>query len=56
MIGVTDTDMTSSSVLDDFTCLLGLNDARILVDLLKIAVVGRVGDDAKETIVNVLRG
>lgn len=56
VIGVTDTDVASPSGLDDFTCLLGLNDARILVDLLKLAVAGRVGDNAKETLTNVLKG
>lgn len=43
------------SVLDDFTSLLGPNDARILVDLLKLAVAGRMGDGAKETLANVLK-
>ncbi|KAJ9582054.1 hypothetical protein L9F63_003637, partial [Diploptera punctata] len=40
--------------LDDFTSLLGQDDARMLVDLLKLAVAGRAVDTAKETIVNVL--
>ncbi|RZF37934.1 hypothetical protein LSTR_LSTR005434, partial [Laodelphax striatellus] len=42
--------------LDDFTSLLGLNDARVMVDLLKLAVSGRAGDKAKETITGVLIG
>ncbi|XP_039287848.1 E3 ubiquitin-protein ligase HERC2 [Nilaparvata lugens] len=42
--------------LDDFTSLLGLNDARVMVDLLKLAVAGRAGDKAKDTITGVLIG
>lgn len=42
--------------LDDFTSLLCQDDARMLVDLLKLAVAGRAVDTAKETIVNVLVG
>ena len=42
--------------LDDFTSLLCHDDARMLVDLLKLAVAGRAVDTAKETIVNVLVG
>ena len=42
--------------LDDFTSLLGQDDARMLVDLLKLAVAGRAVDTAKEIIVNVLVG
>jgi E3 ubiquitin-protein ligase HERC2 len=55
VIGVTETDIGNPSLLDDFTSLLGLNDARILVDLLKLAVAGRVGDSAKETLTNILK-
>lgn len=44
------------ATLDDFTSLLGLNDARMMVDLLILAVAGRAGDNAKETITNVLVG
>ncbi|XP_063244096.1 E3 ubiquitin-protein ligase HERC2 isoform X2 [Bacillus rossius redtenbacheri] len=40
--------------LDDFTSLLGQDDARMLVDLLKLAVAGRAVESAKETIVSVL--
>lgn len=46
----------NSSAVDDFISLLDLNDARILVDLLKLAVAGRVGENAKETLTNVLKG
>lgn len=43
------------SGLDEFTSLLTENDARLLVDLLKLAVVERIEDDqAKEVISNVL--
>ncbi|XP_054270101.1 E3 ubiquitin-protein ligase HERC2 isoform X2 [Macrosteles quadrilineatus] len=42
------------SNLDDFTSLLGLHDARMLVDLLKLAVAKRVGPGAKETIATIL--
>jgi len=42
--------------LDDFTSLLCHDDARMLVDLLKLAVASRAVDTAKETIVNVLVG
>jgi E3 ubiquitin-protein ligase HERC2 len=42
--------------LDDFTSLLGQDDARMLVDLLKLAVAARAIDTAKETIVSVLVG
>lgn len=42
--------------LDDFTSLLCQDDARMLVDLLKLAVASRAVDTAKETIVSVLVG
>jgi hypothetical protein len=42
--------------LDDFTGLLGQDDACMLVDLLKLAVAARAGDTAKETVVSVLVG
>lgn len=48
--------MVNSSAVDDFISLLDLNDARILVDLLKLAVAGRVGENAKETLTSVLKG
>lgn len=48
--------MANSSLIDDFIGLLGSNDVRILVDLLKLAVAGRVEDNAKETLTNVLKG
>ncbi|XP_053987984.1 E3 ubiquitin-protein ligase HERC2 isoform X2 [Hylaeus volcanicus] len=42
------------SSLDDFTSTLTEDDARMLVDLLKLAVANRVCDGAKETISSVL--
>lgn len=42
--------------LDDFTMLLGQDDARVLVDLLKLAVAGRACPSAKETVSSVLIG
>lgn len=47
-----DGDMTG---LDDFTSLLTENDARLLVDLLKLAVADRVEDEqAREVLSSVL--
>jgi hypothetical protein len=41
--------------LDEFTSLLTENDARLLVDLLKLAVADRIEDDqAKEILSSVL--
>ncbi|XP_073987726.1 E3 ubiquitin-protein ligase HERC2 isoform X1 [Rhodnius prolixus] len=56
MLGLSDTNGTENSTCDDFTALLGLNEARMLVDLLKLAVVNRAGDNAKETLTSVLIG
>lgn len=43
--------------LDDFTSLLTENDARLLVDLLKLAVAERIEDDqAKDILSTVLIG
>ena len=42
------------SGLDDFTSLLTVEDARVLVDLLKLAVARRVGPKGKETLGAVL--
>ena len=42
------------SGLDDFTSLLTIEDARVLVDLLKLAVAKRVGPKGKETLGAVL--
>jgi E3 ubiquitin-protein ligase HERC2 len=36
--------------LDEYTTLLTVEDARVLVDLLKLAVSGRVGEKGKETL------
>ncbi|XP_014251481.1 E3 ubiquitin-protein ligase HERC2 isoform X1 [Cimex lectularius] len=56
MLGISDSNATENSTCDDFTALLGLNEARLLVDLLKLAVVNRAGDNAKETLTSVLIG
>ena len=56
VIGTTEPNDPSIPVLDDFSCLLNQNDARVLVDFLKLAVAGRAGPNAKETISNVLIG
>ena len=42
------------SGLDDFTSLLTVEDARVMVDLLKLAVAKRVGEKGKETLATVL--
>lgn len=40
--------------LDDFTGLLTMEDARVMVDLLKLAVANRVGEKGKETLAAIL--
>ena len=40
--------------LDDFTTSLSADDARVLVDLLKLAVAVRAGDRGKEALSHVL--
>lgn len=40
--------------LDEFTSLLSEEDARVIVDLLKLAVAGRAGEKGKETLSKVL--
>ncbi|CAL1297267.1 unnamed protein product [Larinioides sclopetarius] len=47
------TDATELDV-DEFTNLLSSDDARVLVDLLKLAVAGRINDKAKDIISSVL--
>ena len=42
------------SGLDEFTSLLSEEDARVIVDLLKLAVAGRAGEKGKETLSKVL--
>lgn len=44
------------SGLDEFTRRLGEDDARVLVDLLKLAVAGRAGPRATPAITKVLTG
>ncbi|XP_054929802.1 E3 ubiquitin-protein ligase HERC2 isoform X6 [Dermacentor andersoni] len=43
------------SLLDEFTARLTAEDARALVDLLKLAVAGRAGEKAKDAISDVLK-
>lgn len=54
--GGEDEGVTSSLVseLEEFTHLLTVEDARVIVDLLKLAVAGRVGENGKETLSIVL--
>nr|CAD7602464.1 unnamed protein product [Timema genevievae] len=54
VVGQPDETFPLQPNLDEFSGLLGQDDARMLVDLLKLAVAGRAVDTAKETIVNVL--
>ena len=42
------------SDIDDFTSQLSADDARILVDLLKLAVASRAGPRARETLSRLL--
>ncbi len=42
------------SGLDDFTGLLSVEDTRVMVDLLKLAVANRVGEKGRETLAAVL--
>ena len=46
--------LVPSAGLDDFTSLLTVEDARVLVDLLKLAVANRVGERGRETLGTVL--
>nr|CAD7427832.1 unnamed protein product [Timema monikensis] len=54
VVGQPDETFPLQPNLDEFSGLLGQDDARMLVDLLKLAVAGRAVDMAKETVVNVL--
>lgn len=56
VVGTTEPRDPSIPLLDDFAGLLSQDDARVLVDFLKLAVAGRAGSEAKETISNVLIG
>lgn len=49
-------DEIGSNGLDDFTRRLSEDDARVLVDLLKLAVAGRAGPRATPAITKVLTG
>ncbi|XP_049844846.1 E3 ubiquitin-protein ligase HERC2 [Schistocerca gregaria] len=54
VVGHTEEEEGGRPRLDEFTRLLGQDDARVLVDLLKLAVAGRAGPSAKETLSSVL--
>lgn len=54
VIGPTDEAPPAASDVDEFTSLLDLNDAHSLVDLLKLAVAGRAGFHASETLADIL--
>jgi len=43
-----------TSDIDEFTSQLSADDARVLVDLLKLAVASRAGQRAKETLSRLL--
>lgn len=49
-------DETAQTGLDEFTRKLSEDDARVLVDLLKLAVAGRAGSRAVPAITKVLGG
>lgn len=46
--------MTAAPDLDEFTTTLSADDARVLVDLLKLAVAGRAGGKGQEALSYVL--
>lgn len=50
----TETDSDFPAGLDEFTSRLSADDARVLVDLLKLAVANRVRKNGRETLSNVL--
>ena len=53
--GVADhTPQTVASDLEEFTSQLTVEDARVMVDLLKLAVSKRVGERGKETLSEIL--
>ncbi|KAF4520878.1 hypothetical protein B566_EDAN007059 [Ephemera danica] len=55
LVGLPTDHEASHPMLDDFTALLSEEDARSLVDLLKLAVAGRAGPGAQDTISTVLQ-
>lgn len=48
-------EKTTSEGLISFISSLGLDDARLLVEVLKLAVAGRAGDNGKEALSSVLK-
>ncbi|CAB3375688.1 Hypothetical predicted protein [Cloeon dipterum] len=55
LVGLPNDQDQNQVTLDDFTAILSEEDARSLVDLLKLAVAGRAGLGAQDTISSVLR-
>jgi len=53
-VGEADDNGTVTSDIDEFTSLLSADDARVLVDLLKLAVANRAGPRAKESLSQLL--
>ncbi len=56
MTSTGETEVTSyvAPDLDEFTQKLSADDARVLVDLLKLAVAGRAGEKGREALSHVL--
>ena len=50
----TDAESDFPPGLDEFTGRLSADDARVLVDLLKLAVADRVGNDGRDTLSSIL--
>jgi len=53
-VGEVDDGGSVTSDIDEFTSQLSADDARVLVDLLKLAVANRAGLRAKETLSRLL--
>ena len=53
-MGESDECSAVTSDIDDFTSQLSADDARVLVDLLKLAVASRAGHRARETLSRLL--
>lgn len=49
-----DSSINHPQGLDEFTCKINADDARVLVDLLKLAVAVRAGDKGREALSEVL--
>ena len=55
-MGEADECGTVTSEVDEFTSQLSADDARVLVDLLKLAVATRAGPRARDTLSRLLTG